>query len=58
MTLNIRLVQAPRACIEYVVIHELCHTAHRDHDRRFYETLEALMPDWKKRKQRLEAALA
>lgn len=57
MTLNVRLVRAPQTCIEYVVVHELCHAVHRDHDRRFYGTLEAVMPDWKKRKERLEAAL-
>ncbi|HEX8616857.1 MAG TPA: SprT family zinc-dependent metalloprotease [Thermoanaerobaculia bacterium] len=57
MTLNVRLVRAPRSCIEYVVTHELCHAVHRDHDSRFYSTLEAVMPDWKKRKERLEAAL-
>lgn len=58
MTLNVRLVRAPRACIEYVVVHELCHAVHRDHDSRFYGALEAVMPDWKKRKERLEVALA
>jgi predicted metal-dependent hydrolase len=57
MTLNVRLVRAPRACIEYVVAHELCHAAHRDHDSRFYEVLETVMPDWRKRKERLETAL-
>jgi predicted metal-dependent hydrolase len=57
MTLNVRLVQAPRACIEYVVAHELCHALHRDHNSRFYGALDALMPDWRKRKERLEAAL-
>jgi predicted metal-dependent hydrolase len=57
MTLNVRLVQAPRACIEYVVAHELCHALHRDHNSRFYGVLDALMPDWRKRKERLEAAL-
>ena len=57
MTLNVRLVRAPRACIEYVVVHELCHAVHRDHDSRFYGALEAVMPDWRKRKGRLEVAL-
>lgn len=57
MTLNVRLVQAPRACIEYVVVHELCHVLHRDHNSRFYGALDSLMPDWRKRKERLEAAL-
>jgi predicted metal-dependent hydrolase len=57
MTLNINLVRAPRACIEYVVTHELCHTQHRDHDARFFKLLGQVMPDWEQRKQRLEAAL-
>lgn len=57
MTLNVSLVRAPRACIEYVVTHELCHTKHRDHDTRFFKLLRQVMPDWEKRKQRLEAAL-
>jgi len=57
MTLNANLVQAPRACIEYVVAHELCHLKHRDHDAKFFRLLEQVMPDWEKRKQRLETAL-
>lgn len=57
MTLNANLVRAPRACIEYVVAHELCHLKHRDHDARFFRLLGQVMPDWEKRKQLLEAAL-
>ena len=57
MTLNANLVRAPRACIEYVVAHELCHLRHRDHGARFYRLLERMMPDWERRKQRLETAL-
>jgi predicted metal-dependent hydrolase len=57
MTLNAKLVRAPRACIEYVVTHELCHLKRRDHDSAFYRLLGQAMPDWEKRKQRLEQAL-
>lgn len=57
MTLNVNLVRAPRPCIEYVVIHELCHIEHRDHDALFFRLLGQVMPDWEQRKQRLEAAL-
>lgn len=57
VTLNVNLVRAPRPCIEYVVIHELCHTRHRDHDARFFKLLGQVMPDWEQRKHRLEAAL-
>lgn len=57
MTLNANLVRAPRACIEYVVTHELCHLRHRDHDASFFKLLGEVMRDWEGRKQRLEAAL-
>jgi len=57
MTLNVNLVRAPRACIEYVVVHELCHLQQCDHDAGFYRLLGRVMPDWEKRKQRLEIAL-
>jgi predicted metal-dependent hydrolase len=57
MTLNANLVRAPRACIEYVVAHELCHIKHRDHSAGFFRLLGQAMPDWEKRKQRLETAL-
>ena len=57
MTLNANLIRAPRACIEYVVAHELCHLKHRDHDAGFFRLLGQVMPDWEKCKQRLETAL-
>jgi predicted metal-dependent hydrolase len=57
MTLNVDLVRAPRACIEYVVTHELCHTQHRDHDASFFKLLGRVMPDWEQRKERLETSL-
>jgi predicted metal-dependent hydrolase len=57
MTLNPRLVCAPRSCIEYVVAHELCHFRQRDHNARFFRLLGQVMPDWQARKQRLESAL-
>lgn len=57
MTLNSNLIRAPRACIEYVVAHELCHLKHRDHDAGFFRLLGQVMPDWEMRKHRLETAL-
>jgi predicted metal-dependent hydrolase len=57
MTLNANLIRAPRACIEYVVAHELCHLKHRDHDARFFRLLGQVMPDWETRKARLATAL-
>lgn len=53
VTLNKRLIAAPRGAIEYVVLHELCHLIHPDHSKNFYAFLAGMMPDWKERKQLL-----
>ena len=58
ITLNLELIKAPRECIEYVVIHELCHLLHLNHGPEFYSLLEQFLPDWTKRKHRLETTLA
>jgi predicted metal-dependent hydrolase len=55
--LNPELIKAPKTCIEYVIIHELCHLIHHNHTRSFYALQESIMPDWKKWKERLEMLL-
>lgn len=55
ITLNPHLVRAPRECIDYVLLHELCHLRHHNHSTRFYESLDAHMPRWRAVKQRLDA---
>lgn len=54
MTLNLTLVRAPKDCIDYVIVHELCHLKHHHHGPAFYRLLNRLLPDWETRKQRLE----
>jgi predicted metal-dependent hydrolase len=54
ITLNRRLIEAPRDCIEYVVMHEFIHFLLPNHSKKFYELLSTLMPDWKERKKVLE----
>ena len=56
--LNPDLIRAPTTCIDYVIAHELTHLIHPNHGADFYEMLEALMPDWRHRKARLEHVLS
>lgn len=55
VTLNPLLVKAPRECIDYVLLHELCHLLHHNHSPRFYRTLDRHMPDWRAVKARLDS---
>lgn len=52
--LNLELIKAPTYCIDYVVLHELIHFVHKNHDSKFFELLTVLMPDWKNRKEILD----
>ena len=46
--LNPELIKAPKPCVEYVIIHELCHLVHPNHTNAFIQLQEKVMPDWQK----------
>lgn len=54
LTLNPHLVKAPRECIDYVILHELCHLAEHNHSERFYRLMSQVMPQWERVKSRLD----
>lgn len=56
--LNPELIKAPKGCIEYVIIHELCHLVHHHHTQRFIDLQTKEMKDWVKWKTKLEKLLA
>lgn len=58
LMLNTDLIRAPLECIDYVVIHELCHLKYCHHSTGFYRLMEKVLPDWKKQKYKLEQTLA
>lgn len=55
ITLNTLLLEAPRPCIEYVILHEMCHLVHPNHSKDFYNFLTIFMPDWKEQKKLLDS---
>lgn len=47
ITMNLNLVKAPQVCIDYIVLHELCHFVVSNHSKDFYRLVESFMPDWR-----------
>lgn len=54
LMLNPHLVKAPKDCIDYVILHELCHIAEHNHSERFWRLLTQVMPNWKEVKAKLD----
>lgn len=54
LRLNFRLLYAPKPVIEYVIVHELCHTLHHDHSKAFWQAVESAIPDYKQRRKWLK----
>ncbi len=52
--LNPALIRAPRICIDYVLIHELCHLQEHNHSKAFYALLEKHCPHWRTIKRELD----
>lgn len=58
VTINPEIIKASSKCIEYVLIHEMCHLVVPKHNKEFYNVLSNIMPNWKKWKDNLENKLA
>lgn len=55
--LNPELIRVSSKCLEYVIIHELCHLIQPNHSNEFYKLQESILPDWKRWKDKLELSL-
>lgn len=53
ITFNYKLAMAPIEAIDYVIVHELCHLLHMNHDRSFWRRVGSILPDYKKRQELL-----
>lgn len=52
--LNPALVKAPRECIDYVIIHEVCHLREHNHSPEFFKLLTLALPGWQATKLKLD----
>ena len=55
ITLTLSLIKAPERCIDYVVIHELCHAYHMNHGKEFKKLLSLKILNWKEIKKELNS---
>ena len=54
INLNFLLIMAPLKVIDYVIIHELAHTIHKNHSVNFWNAVEEIMPNYKEAKRWLK----
>lgn len=47
LSFNYRLIFAPPAVLDYVVVHELCHLTHMNHSKEFWNLVGSVMPDYR-----------
>ncbi|MDE7199770.1 MAG: M48 family metallopeptidase [Lachnospiraceae bacterium] len=47
LSFNWRLMLAPPAVLDYVVVHELCHLTHMNHSPAFWALVESVCPDYR-----------
>ena len=47
INLNYLLIMAPMSVIDYVIVHELCHTIHKNHSKDFWHLVEQIFPNYK-----------
>ncbi len=53
ITLNLNLAKKDPICLEYVMIHELCHLIEFNHGKKFKKLMDEFCPNWKIIKKRL-----
>lgn len=54
LLLNPHLIKAPARCVDYVLLHEICHLREHNHSGAFYRLLESLLPSWEATKDKLD----
>lgn len=58
LILNLELSRVPQECIEYVVMHELCHLRVPNHNKMFEALMSQRLPKWRSLRQQLNDFIA
>jgi len=53
ITYNFMITSLPMELIDYIIVHELCHLYHMNHERSFWRKVGSILPDYKKRQDTL-----
>jgi len=54
LIINIDTIKLPYTLIDYVIVHELCHTKVKNHSKEFWAELSKVLPNWRELNERLE----
>jgi predicted metal-dependent hydrolase len=52
--LNWKIIMAPISVIDYVIVHELCHLIYPHHSTQFWQKVQSIIPDYKRRREWLK----
>lgn len=53
---NTELAKKHPDCLEYILVHEMAHYLERNHGERFTKLMDGFLPDWRRRRDQLNAA--
>ncbi len=54
LNFNFRIIMAPQAVMDYIIVHELCHLKHLNHSKKFWSAVALYMPDYENHKEWLK----
>lgn len=52
---NWRIIMMPLSVLDYVIVHELCHLTYLHHSVKFWQEVQSIIPDYKKKRDKLKA---
>jgi predicted metal-dependent hydrolase len=52
---NWKIIMVPISIMDYVIVHELCHLIYPHHSDHFWQKIQSILPDYKRRRDWLKA---